>query len=124
VGLILIVSTFRFGLTTFTRLLGLGFGVVFIWVALKADLFWSMFLLFLVAIQAGFMALAGLKELGNIVRSDPTGESPDDATKMASLFKRWPLLRSPMFWVRLWTLFSFLVLLGSIWFTWLRGMAA
>jgi hypothetical protein len=29
-----------------------------------------------------------------------------------------------MFWVRLWTLFSFLVLLGSIWFTWLRGMAA
>ena len=124
VGLIMIVSTLRFGLTTFTRLLGLGFGALLILVALKADLFWSMFLLFLVAVQTGFTALASLKELGDIVRNDPKGESTDDATRMAKQFKRWPLLSSPMFWVRLWTLFSFLALLGSIWFTWLRGIVA
>lgn len=122
VGLVLIVSTLRFGLSAFTHLLGLGFGVLFIWVALKADLFWSMALLFLVAIQAAFTALAHLKELGDIVRKDTQRKSTDDATYMASLFKRWPVLGSPMFWVRLWTLFSFLILIVSIWFTWLRGV--
>jgi hypothetical protein len=121
-GLILMVSTLRFGISCFTRLLGLGFGAAFIWVALKAELFWSIFLLFLVAIQAAFTALADLKELGDIVRQDSQGEGDDDATKMASQFRRWPFLRSPMLWVRLWTLFSFLILIFSIWFTWLRDI--
>jgi hypothetical protein len=122
VGLILMVSTLQFGKSCFTSLLGLGFGALFIWVALKADLFWSIFLLFLVAIQAAFSALADLKELGDVVRQDSPGEIEDDATQMASLFRRWPLLHSPMFWVRLWTLFSFLILIFSIWLTWLRDI--
>jgi hypothetical protein len=121
-GLILIFSTLNFGKLGFTVPLGLGFGLLFIWVALKADLFWSMFLLFLVAVQSAFVALANLRELGQIVRNDVEGKSTDDATKMATLFKRWPLLRSPMFWVKLWALFSFMILLFSIGFTWLSGL--
>jgi hypothetical protein len=122
-GLILIFGTLNFAKLGFVIPLGIIWGIIFIWVALKADLFWSMFLLFLVAVQIAFIALAKLRVLGEIVRNDPEGKSTDDATRMAALFKRWPLLRSPMFWVKLWTLFSFMILLFSIGFTWLGGLA-
>lgn len=122
VGLILSFSTLHFGEDAFTKFLGFAFGALFIWVALRAEIFWSMFLLFLVAIQAGFTALASLKELGRIVQADSQGKSTDDATQMAAQFKRWPILRSPMFWVKLWMLFSMLILAFSVWFTWFRHL--
>jgi hypothetical protein len=121
-GLVLILGTSGRGLSAFTRLLPLGFGILFIWVALQADLFWSMFLLFLVAVQGAFTALSDLSELKQIVRQDTEDKSTDDATKMASKFRRWPILGTPIFWVRSWTFFSLLILLFSIWFTWLRSI--
>lgn len=122
VGLILSFSTLHFGEDTFTKFLGFAFGALFIWVALRAEIFWSMFLLFLIAIQAGFTALASLKELRRGVQADSQGKSTDDATQMAAQFKRWPVLRSPMFWVNLWMLFSILILVLSVWFVWFRHL--
>lgn len=123
VALMLVISTFHFGLSIFTRLLGLGFAVLFIWVALQAELFWSIFLLFLVAIEGSFVALADLAELGRIVRQNPQGGG-DDASRMAALFSERSSLRAPIFWVRLWTLLSIVLLILAIWFTWFRGMTA
>lgn len=122
IGLILLFSTLHFGADVFTKLLGLAFSALFIWVAFKAEIFWSMFLLFLVAIQVGFTALVSLKELGRGVQTAPQGKATDDATQMAAQFKRWPVLRSPMFWVKLWMLLSMLILAFSVWFTWFRHL--
>lgn len=121
-GLILLFSTLHFGADVFTKLLGLAFSALFIWVAFKADIFWSMFLLFLVAIQVGFTALVSLRNLGRGIQANPQGKSTDDATKMAAQFKRWPVLRSPIFWVKLWMLLSMLILAFSVWFTWFRHL--
>ncbi|GAB4412430.1 MAG: hypothetical protein Fur0044_06670 [Anaerolineae bacterium] len=123
-GLILLFSALRFGASGFTNLLGLVFGALFIWVALRAEIFWSMFLLFLVAIQSAFAALTDLKELRRVVHKGSQGELKDDATQMASQFKHWPLLQTPMFWVKLWMLFSILLLIFSVWFAWFRDLPA
>jgi hypothetical protein len=97
-----------------TAIVGLGFAIVFIGVAWMAPLVWSMFLLTLLAIQGAFSSLQLLDELALQVRQNVPGIDPVRMTELVGC--------SPMFWVRVWSLLSILILGAAIWFAWLRNL--
>jgi hypothetical protein len=117
-GLIVLALGFswRYCLTVVIAII---FGSIFIGVALRAPLGWSVFLLNLIAIQLGILALSSLINLGQFVKRGSQGEVKDDATQMSENFGC-----SPIFWARLWLLLSAGALAGAFWFTWLRNLAA
>ncbi len=118
-GAILLWAVLDLGRGKSTIILGLFFGVGFILVAWLANLVWSIFLLNLVAIQGGLIALDSLQEVGQAVCSNTSDK--DDASKTAALFNRWPF-RLSMFWVRVWSISSILILGTAFWFTWFRAL--
>jgi hypothetical protein len=110
-------SIFSFGhilgglLTTFA---GLIFGAFFIWVALKAAAGWIVFLIHLVAIQAGLTAfsdLTGLIGLSTRFFNTPA----NDAQSMAEM-----TFVPAVVWALLWVVVAVLLIGGAIWLTWLR----
>ncbi len=98
-------------LTTFA---GVIFGAFFLWVALKAAAGWIVFLIHLVAIQAGLTAFSDLTSL--IGLSTRFFNAPaNDAQSMARL----TFIPAP-FWAVLWVVIAVVLIGGAIWVAWLR----
>ena len=98
-------------LTTFV---GVIFGVFFLWVALKAAAGWIVFLIHLVAIQAGLTAFSDLT--GLIGLSTRFFNAPaNDAQSMAQL-----TFIPAVVWAVLWVVVAVLLIGGAIWVTWVR----
>ena len=96
-----------------TTLSGLVFGSFFIWVAWKAAPGWIIFLLHLVAIQAGLTAFSDLMTV--IGLSTNFFNAPaNDAQSMAGL-----TFIPAIVWAVLWAILAVLCLGGAIWATWL-----
>jgi hypothetical protein len=113
-GFILLATTLVFAWRSWlTLLIGAIFGLGFIWTALNAHFVWSILLLNILAIQGASMSLHHLHDLNQIVRYAPG--SKNDAVDLAQITQK-----SALFWVRLWTVVSLLLLAGAVWFTWLR----
>ncbi len=96
-----------------TAIVGVTSAVIFIGVAWLTHLVWSVFLLYLLAIQGIFITLKSLEELALQVRRNMKNIDPDQMAKLVGC--------SPMFWTRAWTLASILILGATFWFTWLRN---
>ena len=123
IGTALIVLTILYGLPTIfsgqilsgmlTTLSGVIFGFVFLWVAVRAAPGWIIFLLHLLAIEAGFTAFSDLITLIGI--STRFFNVPDnDAQNMAEL-----TFIPAIVWALLWAMVALLLIGGAIWTTWL-----
>jgi hypothetical protein len=98
-----------------TTLSGLIFGGFFVWVAWKAAPGWIIFLLHLVAIQAGLTAFSDLMTV--IGLSTQFFNAPaNDAQSMAGL-----TFIPAIVWAVLWAILAVLFIGGAIWMTWLAG---
>lgn len=96
-----------------TTISGLIFGGFFLWVALKAAPGWIIFLLHLVAIQAGLTAFSDLVAV--IGLSTRFFDAPaNDARSMAEL-----TFIPAIVWAVLWAVVALLLIGGAIWLTWL-----
>lgn len=97
-----------------TTVSGVIFGGLFLWVALKAAPGWIIFLLHLVAIQAGLTAFSDL--FGVIGLSTRFFNAPaNDAQAMAEL-----TFVPAIVWALFWAIIALLLIGGAIWVTWLR----
>lgn len=97
-----------------TTVSGLIFGGLFLWVALKAAPGWIVYLLHLVAIQAGLTAFSDLLAL--IGLSARYFNAPaNDAQSMAEL-----TFIPAVVWALLWAGLALLLIGGAIWATWLN----
>jgi hypothetical protein len=97
-------------LTTFS---GVIFGLLFVWIAIKAPPGWIVFLLQLVAIQAALTAFSDLITVIGI--STQFFDAPaNDAQSMAEL-----TLIPAMVWAVLWAVVAFLLIGGAVWLTWI-----
>lgn len=95
-----------------TTISGIIFGGFFLWVALKAAPGWIIFLLHLVAIQAGLTAFSDLTTvMGLSLRFFNT--PANDAQSMAEL-----TYIPAIVWAVLWALLAVLLIGGAIWVTW------
>lgn len=123
IGGALIVLTVRYGLPTIlsgqilsgflTLLSGVIFGFVFLWVAIKAAPGWIIFLLHLLAIEAGLTAFSDLITVIGI--STRFFDVPvNDAQSMAEL-----TFIPAIIWALLWVIVALLLIGGAIWRTWL-----
>ena len=101
--------------TTVTAIVGLIFGVGSIGVAWIAHPVWSIFLLNLLAVEGIFTTLYRFKDLTQQVRKNSSNIDPSQMAKLIGC--------SPMFWTRVWSLLSILILGGAFWFTWLRDLS-
>jgi hypothetical protein len=115
VALLLIFSVLAYGRSLSTAIIGLGLGIVFIWVAWNAELIWSIFLLYLLAVIGVIEAFRDVGTITSLARYDPTGKH--DAAQMAKITKR-----SARFWALTWSATTFLLIGLAFWFTWLRPL--
>ena len=98
------------GLLTTTS--GIIFGLFFLWVGLKAAPGWIIFLLHLVAIQAGLTAFSDLATV--IGLSTQFFNAPaNDARSMAQL-----TFIPALVWAVLWAVTAVVLIGGAIWLTW------
>jgi hypothetical protein len=122
-GLMLLLSI-RYGLPSIfsadilsgllTTILGTVFGGLFLWVAVRAAPGWIIFLLHLVAIQAGLTAFSDLATV--IGLSTRFFDAPvNDARAMAEL-----TFLPAVVWAVLWAVIAVGLIGGAIWLTWLR----
>ncbi len=96
-----------------TTVSGVVFGSLFLWVAVKAAPGWIIFLLHLVAIQAGLTAFNDIAMV--IGLSTRFFNAPaNDAQSMAEL-----TFIPAIVWALLWAIVALLLLGGAIWATWL-----
>lgn len=96
-----------------TTLSGLVFGGFFLWIAFKATPGWIIFLLHLVAIQAGLIAFSDLATV--IGLSTRFFNAPvNDARSMAEL-----TFIPAVVWAILWAVVALLFIGGAVWATWL-----
>ena len=96
-----------------TTLSGVIFGSLFLWVAVKATPGWIIFLLHLVAIQAGLTAFNDIATV--IGLSARFFNAPaNDAQSMAEL-----TFIPAIVWALLWAIVSLLLIGGAVWATWL-----
>ncbi len=96
-----------------TTVSGVIFGSLFLWVAVKAAPGWIIFLLHLVAIQAGLTAFNDIATV--IGLSTRFFHAPaNDAQSMAKLTSIPAIV-----WALLWAIMALLLLGGAIWATWL-----
>lgn len=121
-GAMLLLSV-RYGLPTLftpqflagilTILSGVLFGAFFLWVAFKAAPGWIIFLLHLIAIQAGLFTFSDLATV--IGLSTRFFNAPvNDAKSMAEL-----TAIPAIFWALLWATAAVLLIAAAIWHTWL-----
>jgi hypothetical protein len=119
-GIMLLLSVLRYGRLFSTALIGSLWSVLFFWVAWNADLIWSVFLLYLLAVLGVVNALHDRHQLTQLARQDPSGNH--DAAQMAEIKimgRQW----SAGCWAGLWSIISFLLLGIAFWFTWLRNLS-
>jgi hypothetical protein len=96
-----------------TLISGVIFGILFVWVAIKAAPGWIIFLLHLIAIEAGLTAFSDL--LGVINLSTRFFNAPaNDAKSMAEL-----TFIPAIVWAVLWAIMALVLIGGAIWVTWL-----
>jgi hypothetical protein len=96
-----------------TTAVGVIFGALFLWVALKAAPGWIIFLLHLVAIQAGLTAFSDLATVVGL--STRFFDAPaNDARSMAEL-----TFIPAVVWAVLWVIVAVGLIGGAIWVTWL-----
>jgi hypothetical protein len=112
-GLLVLLIMLHAERTLLTVFIGVIFGIGLIGVAWLADLIWSVFLLNLLAVQGAYIALEHLEVL-----ADNLSEG-DDANQMANLVGC-----APIFWARLWSILSILIMGAAFWFTWIRNLSA
>ncbi len=123
IGGAMIILTIRYGLPSIfstqiflgilTTLSGVIFGLVFLWVAIRAAPGWIIFLLHLLAIEAGFTAFSDLITVIGI--STRFFDAPaNDAQSMAQLTSIPAII-----WALLWATVALLLIGGAIWTTWL-----
>ncbi|MCK6628713.1 MAG: M50 family metallopeptidase [Anaerolineae bacterium] len=109
----IISSDFLSGLLTTVS--GLVFGGFFIWVALKARPGWIVFLLHLVAIQAGLTAFSDLMTVMGLSLNFFNAPA-NDARSMAEL-----TFIPAIIWAVLWAGLAAVLIGGAIWVTWVAG---
>ncbi len=98
-----------------TTLSGLVFGGFFIWVALKATPGWIIFLLHLLAIQAGLTAFSDLMTVMGLSLNFFNAPA-NDARSMAEM-----TFIPAIVWAVVWAGLAAVLIGGAIWMTWLRG---
>jgi hypothetical protein len=98
-----------------TTLSGIIFGGFFVGVAWKAAPGWIIFLLHLVAIQAGLTAFSDLATVIGL-STDFFNAPANDARSMAGL-----TFIPAIIWAVLWAILAVILLGGAIWATWLLG---
>lgn len=98
-----------------TTVSGLAFGGFFAWVALKATPGWIVFLLHLVAIQAGLTAFSDLMTVMGLSLNFFNAPA-NDARSMAEM-----TLIPAIVWAVLWAGLAAVLIGGAIWMTWVRG---
>jgi hypothetical protein len=124
IGLLMLLFSLRYGVPSIfsdqiisgflTTISGVIFGGLFLWVALKASPSWIIFLLHMVAIQAGLTAFSDI--LGVIgASSNLFGAVRSDAQSMAQL-----TFIPAILWAVLWAITAVGLIGGAIWLTWLR----
>ncbi len=91
--------------------MGLAFGSMFLWVALKATARWLIYLLHLVAIKAGLTTFSDLFYVINLSRL--TNSPHNDATSMELATGI-----DALFWSLVWIVLAFVIISGAIWATW------
>lgn len=122
-GAVIVLFTLRYGLPSIfsadflngilTTISGIIFGLFFLWVAFKATPGWTIFLLHVVAIQAGLTAFSDLATV--IGLSTRFFNAPaNDAKSMAEL-----TFIPALIWAILWAGTALLLIGGAIWATWL-----
>lgn len=94
-----------------TTLVGVIFGGLLVWVAVKAPPGWIIFLIHLIAIQAVFIAFSDL--LGLIGLSARFSPPENDARSMAEL-----TFIPAIIWALLWVVEAVALIGGAIWVTW------
>jgi hypothetical protein len=106
-----------YGHTSFlTLIVGLIFGAGLFWIAVSAPVFWSVFMLNLLAIMGGLTSLDDLRMLRLGVRYR-AWFGRDDASQMAQRVGC-----SPVFWASVWFVCSALILGTAIWLTWFNDL--
>jgi hypothetical protein len=123
VGAVLLLLSLRYGIPSIisrdwvsgllTTFFGIIIGGILVWVALKATTPWIIFLLHLVAIQAGLLSFSDLIGLIGL-SSHLFGAQNNDARSMAEL-----TFIPALIWAILWTVIASLLIGGAIWITWL-----
>lgn len=98
-----------------TALSGLVFGSFFVWIAIKATPGWIVFLLHLVAIQAGLTAFSDLSTLMGLSLRFFNAPA-NDAQSMAEL-----TFIPAVVWAVLWAIVAVVLIGGAIWVTWVKG---
>jgi hypothetical protein len=119
-GGVLILLVLLHGRPFSTLFIGFVLGAGFIWVAWKADLIWSVFLLYLLAVLGIITARNDWKTMTHLARQDPSGTH--DAAQMAKIKimgRQW----SAGCWAAVWSVITFLLLGVAFWFTWLRNLS-
>jgi len=110
-GVILILLVLVFAQSNcLTLYSGVLWGMAFVGVAIQANLVWSIFLINFLAFFGGVSTFAGLRILFS---GSSDLETKTDAKIMAELTGC-----PAIFWTLLWTLISFLLLVGAFWLTW------
>lgn len=119
-GVILLLSILRHGRSFSTALIGSLWSALFFWVAWNAELIWSVFLLYLLAVLGIVRVIQDWRISTHLARHDPAGGH--DAAQMAKN-KIMGCQLSAGCWASLWSIISFLLLGAAFWFTWLRNLS-
>ena len=99
---------------TVTAIVAVSFGILLIGVAWLASLIWSIFLLYLLAIQGTITSLhLVIDDLSMQVLNKQQGIDPVVMKERVGC--------TPMFWVVVWSLLSIFAIGAAFWFTWLRN---
>ncbi|MEM7348523.1 MAG: M50 family metallopeptidase, partial [Chloroflexota bacterium] len=94
-----------------TTVSGVLLGALFLWVALKTSSSWVIFMIHLVAIQAGLTAFS---DLFVVIGLSLGSSRPNDAQSMAQL-----TFIPAIVWALVWVVIAFALLGWAIWITWL-----
>jgi hypothetical protein len=123
IGGAMVLFSLRYGVPTIftshilsgilTTVSGVIFGSLFLWVAIKATPSWIIFLLHMVAIQAGLMAFSDIITVIGL-SANFMGAANSDAQSMAEL-----TLIPAIVWAILWAIVALVVIAGAIWKTWI-----
>jgi hypothetical protein len=93
---------------------GVFLGAAFLWVAARATLGWTLFLLNLIAVQAGLTAFSDLVTLIGLSTRFFGGPSNDAQAMAAATFL------PAAFWAVLWAATAIALIGGALWATWVR----
>lgn len=109
------ISAFGYGRNVSTFIISFGLAALFIWVAWNAPLIGSVFLLYLLAVMGIIRAFNDRRTIISLARNDPNGIH--DAAQMAKISRR-----SALFWARLWSYSTLLMIAIAIGLIWLRPL--